>query len=81
VERLYLLGEMAGQVADGALSAGLPAASVLVARDHDELSRDLIGWLKTGDCILFKGSRGMKMERVAQAVRQALAPEAMGGNN
>jgi len=81
VERLYLLGEMAGEVAHGALEAGLPAASVLVARDHDELSRQLIAWLKTGDCILFKGSRGMKMEKVAQAVRQALAPEATGGTN
>ena len=81
VERLYLLGDMAGQVAQGALAAGLAAESILVAKDHDELARDLIGWLKKGDCILFKGSRGMKMERVAQAVRQALKPEATGGDN
>jgi UDP-N-acetylmuramoyl-tripeptide--D-alanyl-D-alanine ligase len=81
VERLYLLGEMAGHTASGALDAGLPAADLLVARDHDELSRELIAWLKAGDCVLFKGSRGMRMERVAQAVRDALAPEARGGNN
>ena len=78
VERLYLLGSLAGQVAAGAIEAGLPPASVLVARDHDELSRELLSWIKPGDCVLFKGSRGMRMELVAQSVRNALAPAARG---
>jgi UDP-N-acetylmuramoyl-tripeptide--D-alanyl-D-alanine ligase len=81
VERLFLLGEMAGQVADGAQEAGLPAQSVYVGRDHDELSRELLAWLEPGDSVLFKGSRGMRMERVAQAVRLALAPETRGGQD
>jgi len=81
VERLYLLGELAGLVAQGAQAAGLPADSILVGRDHEEIAGALLAWLKAGDCVLFKGSRGMRMERVARAVRQALAPEATGGNN
>ena len=79
VQRLYLLGELAGEVAAGARQAGLAEASLLVAQDHEQLARELLGWLQPGDCVLFKGSRGMRMERVAQAVRKALAPGAVGG--
>jgi UDP-N-acetylmuramoyl-tripeptide--D-alanyl-D-alanine ligase len=83
VERLYLFGAMAGEMALGALGAGLQKENLFVAKDRDEISRELIGWLKTGDCVLFKGSRGMRMELVAQAVRQALElqqpPKANGG--
>jgi len=81
VEKLYLLGDLAGEVAYGALEAGLAAEDILVAREHDEIARELISWVKPGDCILFKGSRGMRMEQVAQAVRQALMPKATGGTN
>lgn len=81
VERLYLLGEMAGQVAEGALEAGLAKGSVLVACDHQEIARELVAWLQPGDCVLFKGSRGMRMEQAAQAVKKALAPETVGGNH
>ena len=81
VERLFVLGDMAQQVAEGALAAGLAEGSVLVARDHDQLCGELLAWLKTGDCVLFKGSRGMRMELVARAVRNALAAEAVGGTH
>ncbi|HBA86846.1 MAG TPA: UDP-N-acetylmuramoyl-tripeptide--D-alanyl-D-alanine ligase [Geobacter sp.] len=74
VERLYLLGPLAGEVAAGAREAGLDAASVVVGSDHEELARELLNWVNPGDCVLFKGSRGMRMEKVAQALRAALAP-------
>jgi UDP-N-acetylmuramoyl-tripeptide--D-alanyl-D-alanine ligase len=79
VERLYLLGGMAGCVAEGAAEVGLAGESVQVGRGHEELARELLLWLKPGDCVLFKGSRGMRMERVAQAVRFALTAAASGG--
>ena len=81
VERLYLLGELAGLAAESARAAGLATGSVLVARDHEEISRDLLAWVQPGDCVLVKGSRGMRMERVAQAMRSALAGPAQGGND
>jgi UDP-N-acetylmuramoyl-tripeptide--D-alanyl-D-alanine ligase len=81
VERLYLLGPLAKEVATGAVEGGLKPGQVLIGQDHEELARELIAWLEKGDCVLFKGSRGMRMERVAQAVRQALAPESKGGLN
>jgi len=81
VEQLYLLGGLAGEVAKGAREAGLAASNLLVARDHDELGRELSAWLRPGDCVLFKGSRGMRMEKVAQAVRHALAAQTQGGHD
>jgi UDP-N-acetylmuramoyl-tripeptide--D-alanyl-D-alanine ligase len=81
VERLYLLGDLAQQVADGALAAGMAPEAVLVARDHEELSRELLAWVKPGDCVLVKGSRGMRMERVAQAMRAALSAPVQGGRD
>jgi UDP-N-acetylmuramoyl-tripeptide--D-alanyl-D-alanine ligase len=79
VERLYVLGAQADEVAQGALEAGLTADSVLVANGHDEIAQALLSWLRPGDSVLFKGSRGMRMERVALAVRQGLTPDTTGG--
>jgi UDP-N-acetylmuramoyl-tripeptide--D-alanyl-D-alanine ligase len=81
VERLYLLGDLAKLVAAGALEAGLTPEQVQVAANHEEIWQDLLAWVKPGDCILVKGSRGMRMERVAQAVRDALGTKAQGGNH
>lgn len=71
VERLYLLGEMAGDVARGAMAGGLPASSILVAENHAEIIDDAVRFLAPGDCILVKGSRGMRMEAVAEGIRKA----------
>jgi len=81
VERLYLLGDLAKLVAEGALNAGLAQEQVLVALGHEEISQDLLAWVQPGDCVLVKGSRGMRMERVAQAVRDALGAPEQGGNH
>ena len=81
VERLYLLGDLGKQVAQGAVAAGFAPEGILVAGDHAEIARDLLAWVQPGDCVLVKGSRGMRMELVAQAMRAALAGSAQGGND
>ncbi|MBU5614156.1 UDP-N-acetylmuramoyl-tripeptide--D-alanyl-D-alanine ligase [Geomonas azotofigens] len=81
VERLFLLGELAAEIEQGALEAGLPAERILHAASHEELSTALIAWLEPGDCVLFKGSRGMKMDKVATTVKEALAPTKQGGHD
>lgn len=69
VDRLYLLGEQALQVKKGALRAGMKEARILVARDHGEIGRMLRAHVKKGDWLLFKGSRGMKIEKVLEALK------------
>jgi len=80
VERLYLLGDLARLVAEGALAAGFDPEALLLAGDHEEISRDLLSRVQPGDCVLVKGSRGMRMERVAQAMRASLAGLSPRGN-
>ena len=73
IDRLYLLGEMAGQVADGARAEGMAAGSILIAGSHEEILADLLRLAVPGDHILVKGSRGMRMERIAEGIRNAYA--------
>ena len=73
VERLYLMGELAEEVAAGARAGGLPADAVIVARDHAEILADLRRNMDAGDFILVKGSRGMRMETVAEGIRRVFA--------
>jgi len=81
VERLYVMGDLARLVAEGALGAGFAPEGILVGGDHAEIARDLLAWVQPGDCVLVKGSRGMRMERVAQAMRDALAVPAQEGKD
>jgi UDP-N-acetylmuramoyl-tripeptide--D-alanyl-D-alanine ligase len=73
VERLYVLGEMAETMADGARKGGLPQRAVIVAADHEEILADLLMTVNPGDFILVKGSRGMGMEKVAEGLRRHFA--------
>ena len=62
-DRLYLLGEKADQVKEGALLAGMEEERVIIGKDHKEIARLVRGQVRRGDWLLFKGSRGMNMER------------------
>jgi UDP-N-acetylmuramoyl-tripeptide--D-alanyl-D-alanine ligase len=73
VDRIYVMGDMAEKVASGAAEGGLSADSIVVARNHEEIIADLRRRSVEGDTILVKGSRGMRMEIVAEAVRHGFA--------
>jgi UDP-N-acetylmuramoyl-tripeptide--D-alanyl-D-alanine ligase len=77
VDRLYLLGEMATIVADGAVAGGLAPDRIFRAENHGEIIADLQSRLTKGDYLLVKGSRGMRMDVVAEAVRRGFAPAGM----
>jgi UDP-N-acetylmuramoyl-tripeptide--D-alanyl-D-alanine ligase len=61
---LVAIGAHAELVIEEARAAGLPRAAGVVAEGPAEAVAVLKGWLRAGDYVLVKGSRGMRMERV-----------------
>jgi UDP-N-acetylmuramoyl-tripeptide--D-alanyl-D-alanine ligase len=65
---LFLLGDQAKHLAEGAIGAGIEAKNVRVARNHQEVLDRLGQILEEGDWILVKGSRRMQMERIIEGL-------------
>jgi UDP-N-acetylmuramoyl-tripeptide--D-alanyl-D-alanine ligase len=75
VDRLIAVGELGRFIAEGALEAGLPAEAVRYVAgtaDYPAAAEELARGLTAGDCVLFKASRAMALEKVAEAVAEAL---------
>jgi UDP-N-acetylmuramoyl-tripeptide--D-alanyl-D-alanine ligase len=68
ISRLYARGEFADWVASGARGEGMPAANTITG-SRREIIADLAGWLRPGDWVLVKGSRGMAMEMVVEGLK------------
>ena len=69
IDALYLLGDRSVEVCKGALQSGMRAKQIIIGRDHTDLARRLRGRVQRGDWLLFKGSRGMKMEKVLHELK------------
>lgn len=61
--RLITVGELAREIAAGAMEAGMDPEEVFICGDHREAANHLEG-LGPGDVVLFKGSRLAGMEQV-----------------
>jgi UDP-N-acetylmuramoyl-tripeptide--D-alanyl-D-alanine ligase len=73
VDHLYLLGKrMVKYALEGALLADMPAESVFCGKDHSEIALEVFKTMKNGDVILFKGSRGMAMEKVSTELKNLM---------
>lgn len=75
VDKLFAFGDHAADIATGAAESGLNSGKVGTYRDMEELKKDVLGYVKTGDIILVKGSRGMKMERVVDHLKDIIGVE------
>jgi UDP-N-acetylmuramoyl-tripeptide--D-alanyl-D-alanine ligase len=71
VDALYTFGPLSRHLHQAARAKGLSRASARHYADLDELSRDLAATLAPGDTVLVKGSRGMRLERVQENLREA----------
>ncbi len=66
VRRLFVRGAFARATADGATAAGL--GSVEVMDTHEAIAEAIAAVGEAGDCLLVKGSRGMRMEKVIECL-------------
>lgn len=68
VDLLLVLGAQAAAVAEGARNGGLGAGQILQVGSHEEAITVLRQHLRSGDRVLVKGSRGMRMEQISTAL-------------
>ncbi|HVO31810.1 MAG TPA: cyanophycin synthetase, partial [bacterium] len=66
IDALYLFGPLSRKTADAALAAGLKNVKHFDSRDA--LADGVLADLKSGDGVLAKGSRGMKMDEVVAKI-------------
>ncbi len=69
VQRLVAVGPRAAIIADEARRSGLANDCVQSVERNDQAVDELRRHLKPGDNVLVKGSRGMQMEEIVQAIR------------
>ena len=77
IRKLYVTGEFAPAVTSGAEQAGMDQGRIFTGT-KDQIIEALKAELKSNDWVLVKGSRGMAMEEVVQALKQwaGVTPEA-----
>jgi UDP-N-acetylmuramoyl-tripeptide--D-alanyl-D-alanine ligase len=66
IDFLFALGERADDVATGAAEGGMSRERVRIGSDCRDVAGRVNEMLASGDCVLVKGSRAMKMERVVE---------------
>ncbi len=75
MDRLVAVGELGAVIARGALDAGMPAEAISYVSDTSEYpaaADSIAATLQAGDGILFKASRAMALEKIAEAVTEGL---------
>ena len=65
---IITVGQAAAYIAEGALETGFPGSGTVVLSNNDEAIRYLKDIIRKGDAILVKGSRGMMMEEIVNAL-------------
>ena len=72
IDGLISVGEFAEYVAEGATGAGMSEDRVIACSDNVQTLEKIKQWLHKGDLLLVKGSRGMKMERIIEGLKESL---------
>jgi UDP-N-acetylmuramoyl-tripeptide--D-alanyl-D-alanine ligase len=70
IDFLFTLGEEAPLVVESAIHHGFPLERTKVVESHSEAIPILREMIQKGDWILVKGSRGMAMETIVEALRE-----------
>lgn len=72
VDELYTFGDASRHLNQAARSKGLPRRAAHHFSDFDLMMEELAAGLAPGDVVLVKASRSMRLERVSEALKQAL---------
>lgn len=72
VERLFTVGEPASLIAEGARRKGMKEKQINVCKNNSEAAHILKNILKSGDIVLVKGSRALKMEEIVEELSGGL---------
>jgi UDP-N-acetylmuramoyl-tripeptide--D-alanyl-D-alanine ligase len=73
LDAVWAVGRFAEALAAGAREAGV--REVEIFGGSSELAAAIPGRLRSGDLVLVKGSRDVRMERVVEAIRQDLSKQ------
>jgi UDP-N-acetylmuramoyl-tripeptide--D-alanyl-D-alanine ligase len=65
----------AAQLIEGAVAGGVPRAQTKFFASSEDASKFLADFVVSGDLLLVKGSRGVKMERIVDALLAVHAPD------
>ena len=65
-ELVFAYGPNASRIINGTITGGMPEGKAKAYSEQEPLIQDLKWAAKPGDVILFKGSRGMHMERILE---------------
>ena len=68
LDYLVTVGPRARLAAESSIKNGMPENRVAALDDHQEAVDFLMRHAKSGDCLLFKGSRGAQMEKVIEGL-------------
>jgi len=69
---LVTVGPLAKRMAEGAAAAGMDRARILPFADSIEAAEGIVPLLRENDLVLVKGSRGMRMERIIEALKERI---------
>jgi UDP-N-acetylmuramoyl-tripeptide--D-alanyl-D-alanine ligase len=67
-DHLVCVGPQAKWVKEAAIARGMDLAKVTHFEDSTAAAAVVPGWLRGGELVLLKGSRGMRLEKIAQAI-------------
>ncbi len=81
VNALFLQGDFSEVTAAGAKEGGLPSENIFLLSDQEDGINYLKKYLKKGDWILVKGSRGMKMEKIVAQIGDNFGGDKIYGNH
>ncbi len=70
IDYIFTIGENGRNIANGALESGAQEGKVLAFDNNNDIKSFLKGFVKNGDVILVKGSRGMKMEEIVEKLNE-----------